>query len=101
MCAPSHRIFKEKYLQDRERAGAIPESLPKAVSLIILSHFDDMMEEKKKMGKLIEVWKKKIGKAHPSSVGSGCISMLKRGESKPQKQVASFLPPLFGERDHL
>lgn len=59
MCAPSRRIFKEKYLQDRERAGAIPESLPKAVSLIILSHFDDMMEEKKKMGKPIEVWKKK------------------------------------------
>lgn len=100
MCAPSRRIFKEKYLRDRARAGVIPESLPKAVSLIILSHFDDMMEEKKK-GKLIEVWKKKIGKAYPSSVGSGCISILKRGESKPQKQVASFLPPPFGERDHL
>lgn len=57
-CAPSHRTFKEKYLRDRAGPGAIPESLPKASSLTILSHFDDMME-KEKMGKLIELWKKK------------------------------------------
>lgn len=63
MCAPSRRIFEEKYLRDRARAGVIPESLPKAVSLIILSHFDDMMEEKKKKKEsLLRFGKKRLEK---------------------------------------